>query len=191
MIRGIEIQFGSHGILQGFKNLKVKRCSLSDTIEVGMPCNLTISLIYRLAKLSKLARTLQGRKWAVLVNLLTMTQIASCPAYVLGIPTTKSIMIWYHFPSDTSRFCRVPAGLWCFALTCLNVMHLLTCCHALAHMLSYLLHFVPPIVLLEIIAHLRTIGVDYIPRVMHLILNLSSIIGCAVHKAFLYRLGQH
>lgn len=70
---------------------------------------------------------------------------------------------------------------------CLNLLE----CHALAHMLSYLLHFVPQIVLLEIIAHLRTIGVDSIPRVMHLILNPSSIIGCAVHKAFLYRLGQH
>jgi hypothetical protein len=84
------------------QNLEVNRGSRSDTMEIGTPCNLTISRTYNSASLSIESVTLIGRKWAHFINLSIMTHITSCLLGAFGRPTTKSITIWSHFHVGTS-----------------------------------------------------------------------------------------
>jgi hypothetical protein len=46
---------------------------------------------------------MHGKKWAVLVNLSTITQIESCFREVLGKPTIKSMLISSHFQEGMGR----------------------------------------------------------------------------------------
>src|SRR6185312_6958619 len=55
-------------------------------------------------------------KWAALVSRSTTTHMESCPFWVLGSPTTKSIPISSHFQTGMGRGCNNPAGFWCSAL---------------------------------------------------------------------------
>ena len=92
------------------QNRDVNLGSLSDMMEVGALCLLTISFTYNLASLSNEKEILIGMKWAVFVNLSTITQMASLPLAVLGRPTTKSIITWSHFYSGMGSGCIMPAG---------------------------------------------------------------------------------
>ena len=100
------------------QNQEVKRGSLSDTMDTGAPCSLTISSTYNCAYLSREWVLLVAMKWADFVNLSTITQIASCPRCVLGSPVTKSIVILSHFYSGMDKGCSKPAGFLCSILIC-------------------------------------------------------------------------
>ena len=76
------------------QNRDVNLGPLSDIMEAGTPCLLTISFTYNLTSLSKEKEVLIGTKWVVFVNLSTITQMASLPLVVLKRPTTKSIVTW-------------------------------------------------------------------------------------------------
>ena len=108
------------------QNVEVKRGSLSDTIEIGTPCNLTISHIYKWLNVSIESETLIGRKWADFVKRSTTTQTTSCSLWDLGNSVTKFIMTCSYFHSTTGNGCNKPAGLWCSAFTCWQVKHLFT-----------------------------------------------------------------
>jgi hypothetical protein len=75
------------------KNINVNRESTFDTIEIGTPCNLTISHTYIFASLSMESVILMGRKWMLFVSLSTITHMISCSLGSLGGPMTKSIAI--------------------------------------------------------------------------------------------------
>src|SRR3954464_2549336 len=67
---------------------------------------------------------LMGRKWADLVNLSTITHMASCFCLDRGSPDTKSIVIISHFHCGTSKGWSGPTGRRCKALTCWQGRHL-------------------------------------------------------------------
>ena len=92
------------------QNHDVNLGSLSDIMEAGMPCLLMISFTYNLASLSNEKEILIGMKWAVFVNLSTITQMASLPLAILERSTTKSIVTWSHFHSGMGSGCIMPAG---------------------------------------------------------------------------------
>ena len=77
---------------------------------LGTPCKLTILDTYSRASSSTQYEVLTGRKWATLVNVSTMTQIALLPRRVLGNPVMKSIQTSSHFHCDTGSGWRSPAG---------------------------------------------------------------------------------
>ena len=70
--------------------------SLSETILLGNPCNLTIYLKNKLATWVASLVLNQGIQWPILENMSTMTKIESWPIWVLGSPITKSILTTTH-----------------------------------------------------------------------------------------------
>ena len=60
------------------QNLDVNLGSQSETIDIGKPCNLTISSTYNWANLSNGSSLLTRRKCADFVSLSTITHMASC-----------------------------------------------------------------------------------------------------------------
>ena len=65
-----------------------------ETIDTGIPCNLTTSFTYSLTNLSTEFAIFIGKKKAYLVNLLAITQMTSLP-FFLSKPDTKSIVMLY------------------------------------------------------------------------------------------------
>ena len=106
------------------QNLDVNLGSRSEPIDIGRPCNLTISSTYNWANLSNGSSLLTGRKCANFFSLSTITHMASCCLRVLGSPITKSIVILSHLHTRIGRGCIFPAGFWCSAFTCGQVRHL-------------------------------------------------------------------
>ena len=76
------------------KNLDVNLGSRSETIDIGTPCNLTISSTYNWANLSNGSSFLNGRKCADFISLSTITHMASCCLQVLRSPKEKSIVTY-------------------------------------------------------------------------------------------------
>ena len=105
------------------QNLEVNRWSLSNTIETGTPCLLTISLTYRENKWSIKKLTFMGKKWADFVNWSTITQIALLPLKFLGKPVIKSIVICFHFHSRRKWGCKDPTSRSCLVFICWHTKH--------------------------------------------------------------------
>ena len=82
---------------------KVNRASRSNIVESGTPWRRIMLATYNSASHSTEKVTMIGMKWTDLVNRSTTTHIASYPSIVLGNPTTKSMVIWSHFHSGSSR----------------------------------------------------------------------------------------
>ena len=97
--------------------------SLSDTILAGTPCRRTTSCMYPSAKDSVDCPTLNGMKWADLVDRSTITQTALFPYGLRGKAVTKSMVILSHFHTGIGNGCKSPAGFWCSALTCWHIKH--------------------------------------------------------------------
>ena len=100
--------------------------SLSETIDNGTPCNLTISETYKIASLSNGSVYCIERKCADLVSLSTITQIALCFWKVWGNPIIKSTVIFSHFYSRIIKVWNLLAGAWYSAFTYWQVKHLAT-----------------------------------------------------------------
>jgi hypothetical protein len=66
-------------------------------MDLGTPCNLTTSLIYKGTKSEVEIVVFMGRKWATFVSLSITTQIASLPLEERGNPTTKSMVMFSNF----------------------------------------------------------------------------------------------
>jgi len=94
----------------------------------GILCNLTISSIYNWANLAIDILRFIAKKWALLVNWSTTTQIASWPLKVHGKWVTKSIAMLSHFHTGISKGCSVPPGLWCSSITFWQVKQVDTNC---------------------------------------------------------------
>ena len=107
-----------------FQKCDVKRGSRSDTIDIGTPCNLTISEIYKDANLSKESICCIGKKCADLVSQSTITHTALCFWNIHGNSITKSIIILSYFHSSIFNDCDFSAGAWCSAFTCWHVKYL-------------------------------------------------------------------
>ena len=60
------------------QNLDVNMGSRSEIIDIGTPCNLTISSTYNWANLFNESSLLTGRKCVDIVSLSTITHMASC-----------------------------------------------------------------------------------------------------------------
>ena len=75
--------------------------------------NLTISLMYNWANLAIDILKFIAKKWALLVNRSTITQIVLCPLKVCGKWVTKSMEMLSHFHTSISKGCRFPPDLWC------------------------------------------------------------------------------
>ena len=91
------------------QNLDVNLGSQSETIDIGTPCNLTISSTYNSANLSNRSSLLTGRQCTDFVSLSTITHMASCCLRVLGSTVTKSIVILSHFHTGIGRGYYGPA----------------------------------------------------------------------------------
>lgn len=76
-----------------FQKCEVNLESLSDIIEMGIPCSLTISLIYNFPSVLVVSVILTARKYVDLVKRSTMTQTESRPFDDRGKPATKSIVM--------------------------------------------------------------------------------------------------
>ena len=105
------------------QNWEVNLRSLSDIIETGTPCSLTISLINNSVSLDTDHLVLNGRKWEVFISRSTITQTPSNPACVLGKPTTKSIVMCSHFHWGIYNSWSNSDGLWYSALIYWHVKH--------------------------------------------------------------------
>ena len=88
-----------------FQTFAVNWVPQSEMIETGVPCSLTISLIYNWAYCSAVSVDLTGKKCDTFVSRSTIIQIESNLHGVHGNPTTKSILIIYHFHIGISIFC--------------------------------------------------------------------------------------
>ena len=105
------------------QNLEVKMLPRSELISNGMPWRDMILETYKSANWLAEIVSLTGRKWATLENRSIKTKMASWPFYDQGKPVKKSISILSHFHSGIKSGCRVPAGLWCSALTRRQTSH--------------------------------------------------------------------
>jgi hypothetical protein len=108
-------------------NLDVNQGSLSETIEIGTPCNLTTSLIYNWASYSTESPIFIGKNKENFVNLSTITHMASSPFLLLGNLDTKFIVIFSHFHYGIRRDCNSPGDHWCSTFTSWYMAHLATC----------------------------------------------------------------
>jgi len=95
------------------QDFEMNLLSLSDIMISGIPCNLTISLMYRLDSYYEVWVVLRAKKWVVLVRPSITTQIASCCLIVLDRPIMKSIVICSHFHTSIGRGCNKPPGFCC------------------------------------------------------------------------------
>ena len=86
-----------------FQKCAVNLVSLSDTMDTGTPCSLTISRMYNRQNLSKAKVIRTARKCADFVSRSTITHTVSCFCCVRGKWITKSIVTCSHFHSATSN----------------------------------------------------------------------------------------
>ena len=109
-----------------YQNRNTNRGSLSETILISIPCNLTISSIYSWTNFFMEYFIFIGKKWADLVNRSTSTQTASWPLCVRGKFETKFILMRFHFHSGISRGCNKFEDFLCSVLSCLQVRQVWT-----------------------------------------------------------------
>ena len=106
------------GLLETLPKVCRNLGSLFDTIEIGTPCNRTISHIYNRQNSSSVKVIHTARKCPDLVSWFTITHTVSCLRYVCGKWVTKSIVTCSHFYYATSKGWSSPAGFWCLSFTC-------------------------------------------------------------------------
>lgn len=92
MIGAVQLQFSTQGRLQAISEVRSKGDLY--LMLTGILCNLTISLMYNSANLSKEYFILIGRKWADLVSRSTTTHIESKPFCVFGKPNTNPLQYY-------------------------------------------------------------------------------------------------
>lgn len=82
-----EVPVASHSV---FQNVPVNLRSLSDTKDLGKPCNLTISRIKTFATAGAVVSAFRGQKCAILLNLHTTVNMLQLPSEVKGKSVMKS-----------------------------------------------------------------------------------------------------
>jgi hypothetical protein len=84
-------------------SLEVNRGSLSDTMEIGIPCNLTTLFIYTLVNLSTESIIFTGRA--------TITHIVSFRFLLFDSSVTKSNVMYFHFHLGIGKGCNPSTGI--------------------------------------------------------------------------------
>lgn len=135
-------------------SLEVNWWSLSDTIEIRIPYNLTTSFTYIMVSLSTGFVIFIGKNMICFVNLSTITYIVLFPVLLFGSPITKSIVMSSHFHSGIKRGCNPPTCFWCSIFTCWHTTHLAT-----YPTISFFI-FWPSIKTFQIPIHLHTTRMD-------------------------------
>jgi hypothetical protein len=120
----LKLKFVPNPLNSPLQNFEVKLESLSDTIVLGIPCNLTIYHMYISTIFVSLYVDFTGIKWASLVRFSTTIIIESCFLTVLGSLVMKSMVTTSHFHSRMGKGYRKPARCLCSSLTFLHSRHL-------------------------------------------------------------------
>ena len=86
-------------VIKVVQKLEMNLVSLSDTMVVGTPCNLTICLINKRAAVTAVVVVMIGIKCAILENRSTTVKIPVFLLFVFGRDSVKSIdFIGYFLP---------------------------------------------------------------------------------------------
>jgi hypothetical protein len=149
------------------QNREVNLGSLSDTIEAGISCNLTISLMYSSVSFDTISVIWNGMKWALLMSLSTTTQMESWPLGVFGTYNkVHGNLIQYPFWNTEGM--ERSRRFFMFAFYMLTYM-------ALGHIFNNIwLHAAPPEFLLQILVHLGNSWMYGILGLVSFIQNIPS-----------------